>query len=291
MDVVGFIGLGTMGGPMASHLTTDYDLVVLDALPAVTQSVAEQIGARPASSVADLAGASIVVLMLPDSNIVDKIVRGSDDQQGLLDVLSSGSLILDMSSSDPVRTRANADAAAEKGIAFVDAPVSGGKTGAQAGKLSIMVGGSEADVARVRPILELLGARITVVGGVGSGHAVKALNNLLAAANLAATSEVITAGRRFGIEPAVLMDVIMSSSGMSGAAGTLRDHALNGAYDFGFSMPLMAKDVATGRSLIEALDLDLGVTGVVGTLWRSALADPAGYTDMTHIAEYVERHA
>lgn len=288
--LVGFVGVGTMGARMASNLTADDDVVVVDATPGVADRVAAEIGARAGTS-ADLSEAAAVILMLPNSAIVDAVLDGSGDDAGLLSRLREGALVIDMSSSDPVHTRENARRAAEHGVRLIDAPVSGGPQGAEAGTLSIMVGGAEEDIAAAMPLLERLGGRITAVGGVGAGHAVKALNNLLAATNLAAAAEVATAGRRFGLDPAVLMSVILSSSGASTAGGLIPEHVLTGRYAFGFSAALMAKDVATGRALIDSLSLELPVTKTTEEVWTAALDDPADYRDMTHIAAYIEAHA
>src|SRR6266571_3894616 len=144
--------------------------------------------------------ADVVILMLPDSGVVEEVLLSD----GLLEQMAPPALLVDMSSSEPARTRALAERSAQRGVTLLDAPVSGGVTGARNGSLTIMAGGSAAALAQLRPVLDVLGSKVVHAGGiVGAGHAVKALNNLMSAAHLLVSSEAILAGRAFGLDPAV----------------------------------------------------------------------------------------
>ena len=204
---VAFIGLGRMGAPMArrlaaaGHRVRGHDLVAR-----------ELDGVLAAASAADAAsGADAVVLMLPTSADVHWVAV----ENGVLEAMDARATLIDMSSSEPMATRELAEAAGARGIDLVDAPVSGGVPRATDGTLTIMAGGREAAVERVRPLLEAMGSRVLHVGPVGAGHALKALNNLLSATHLLATAEAVAIGRRFGLDPKMMIEVISTSSGAS----------------------------------------------------------------------------
>ena len=179
---VGFVGLGAMGSRMVAHLKGFADVQVFDLDVARREQAAAAAGGKAVASISAMAEAQVVILMLPDSPIVDKVLRNE-----LLNTLKSGAMVIDMSSSTPANTIENAKLAKQKGITFIDAPVSGGIGGAESGKLAIMVGAEAADFAHALPLLNRMGAKVVHVGPVGSGHAVKALNNLLGAKILGAT--------------------------------------------------------------------------------------------------------
>jgi 3-hydroxyisobutyrate dehydrogenase len=283
---IGFVGLGNMGGPMVANLVTaGYTVRGFDVSDAARRAIGEETGAAIADVVTEVAeGADGVVLMLPNS----KIVRAVLLDEGLLDALAPGSLLLDMSSSAPTDTRAIAPTVAERGVHFVDAPVSGGVRGARAGSLTIVVGGEDADVAAARPLLEVVGGRALHVGGVGAGHALKALNNLLSAATLIATSEAVEAGRRFGLDPAVMIDAFNTSSGRSySTEHKFPDFVLPGTYDAGFNINLMVKDIACALDLAESTGSPSTVTEVIVDQWRKAAGDLPEDADHTAIAKWI----
>ena len=214
---VGLIGLGAMGQPIATNfLAAGHHLVVRDADPAVQeQFVAEH---EAASAATDFAGCEVVVLILPNSDIVDRVVRGDD---GVLAQLKPGTVIVDMGSSIPARTQELAAAAAARGVDVIDAPVSGGVTRANQSRSGDHGRRRCARVIkRVRPLLASTGSQILHVGPVGSGHAAKALNNLLSAIGLVAAAEVLLVGRKFGIDAATLLAVLNASSGRNQATET-----------------------------------------------------------------------
>jgi 3-hydroxyisobutyrate dehydrogenase len=290
-NTVGFVGLGAMGSRMVRNLKGAADLLVFDTDPTRAAEAADAVGGTPAKDLSAMAAADAVILMLPNSAVVDAVLTGTDGP-GLLDILPSGSLVLDMSSSDPTHTVKNAELAQERGLTLVDAPVSGGITGAEAGELAIMAGGTQAEFERAMPLLDRLGSRIVRVGDIGAGHALKALNNLLAATILAATSEVFAVGRKYGLDPATMHNVINASSGGSFMTNVLWPKAvLPRTWDFGFTLQLMEKDVRVAMSLIEATGVPTVLAEANAGIWARALEEePPGF-DMSEMALRMERVA
>lgn len=284
-----FIGLGKMGDPMVRRYAPSQDLLLYDVDTAASVTLAADVGAQALEGLDTLPpGIRTVILMLPNSRIVESVVAG------LLAQLEPGALVIDMGSSEPASTRNLAGQAAAVGVAFVDAPVSGGVAKARLGELSIMVGGHATDRDRAREHLEPLGTRITMVGPSGSGHAAKALNNLLSATNLAAAAEVFTVARTFGIDAAVMVDVVNASTGRSQSTEVkYPQHVLNGTFDSGFSLDLMLKDVAIAQALGAELstpitDTTVGVLAQAHRVLGCARAMTAGPLDHTEVVRYVE---
>ena len=286
---IAFIGLGNMGTPMAANLVAaGYDVVGFDVAPAAREA-ASAAGVATVDALADAAaGASIALLMLPNSDIVESVLL----EQGLADALPAGAIVLDMSSSDPIRTRALAQVLTARGLRLVDAPVSGGVKGAVAAKLTIMVGGDDADVAEVEPALAAMGTA-TRTGAVGSGHALKALNNLLSAASMLISAEAIQAGRRFGLADDVMLDVINASSGRSWSTEfKWPTFIVNDAYNSGFGLRLLLKDMKIATSLAR----ELGLPSVFGEAaverYELAADELPADADHTEIAKFAaEPHA
>ncbi len=290
-NTVGFVGLGAMGSRMVRNLKGAADLLVFDTDPTRAAEAADAVGGTPAKDLSAMAAADAVILMLPNSAVVDAVLTGTDGP-GLLDILPSGSLVLDMSSSDPTHTVKNAELAQERGLTLVDAPVSGGITGAEAGELAIMAGGTQAEFERAMPLLDRLGSRIVRVGDIGAGHALKALNNLLAATILAATSEVFAVGRKYGLDPATMHNVINASSGGSFMTNVLWPKAvLPRTWDFGFTLQLMEKDVRVAMSLIEATGVPTVLAEANAGIWARALEEEPPGVDMSEMALRMERVA
>jgi 3-hydroxyisobutyrate dehydrogenase len=286
---IGFVGVGAMGSRMIRNVSALADqMLVFDVDSKRAAEAAGAVSGRAVQDLAEMASADVVILMLPTSAIIDKVVRG-DGGKGLLDVLKSGSLVIDMSSSEPTSTIANAELAAKKGITYIDAPVSGGIGGAESAKLAIMVGGTEAEFARARPILERMGSKVVHVGAIGAGHAMKALNNLLAATTLVATSEVFAVGRKFGLDPQVMHEVIDASSGSSFQTKAVWKHVLQKSFDFGFTAQLMEKDVRVAMSLINSLGADTVLAKAAADVWAKGLADAQPGADMTVLADQIDR--
>jgi 3-hydroxyisobutyrate dehydrogenase len=226
--------------------------------------------------------------MLPDSDVVEHVLLSA----GLLGSLAPGATVIDMSSSDPARTRLLAAAAAEAGVTLIDAPVSGGVAGARAGTLTVMVGGPSAAFEAFRPMLSAIGSRVIHAGDVGAGHAVKALNNLMSAAHLLASSEALIAGRRFGLDPAIMLEIINGSSGRS-ASTEIKwpNYVLTEKYDAGFSMRLMVKDIRLALAIEHAAGVPAAASEVVVAAWEAALAELPPGADHTAIARWVDERA
>lgn len=267
-ETVAVVGVGAMGSAIASRFaSTGVDLLVHDADSERAAAVAEEVGATAVPTVG-LSRATVVILLLPDSNVVESLARADD---GLLATLSPGSLVLDMGSSEPMRTVELARAATAAGLQWADAPVSGGIRRARAGDLTIMFGGDEDQLERVRPLLAAAGSNIVPTGAVGSAHAMKALNNLLSATGLAAALEVIEVGRRFGLDPHTMLDVLNGSSGQNNATSTkIAQYVLSETFDAGFGLRLMLKDVKTALSLAQQLDADTPLGEACVALWSHA---------------------
>ncbi len=259
-----FVGVGRMGTPMARLHSAAHETVLLDSDPSVADALGEEIGCAVAAEVASVPDAvDTVILMLPSSAVVETVLL----DEGLLARMPSGGLVIDMGSSVPASTRRLFAAAAERRVGYVDAPVSGGVSKATTGQLTIIVGGETDDVERARPHLEPLGSTVHHVGPSGAGHAAKALNNLASASNLAAAAEVLTVARSFGITPEAMVEVLNSSTGRSQASEVKYPrHILTGAWDSGFAMDLMIKDLDIALELAR----DEGATTPVTTSARDA---------------------
>lgn len=285
---IGFVGLGNMGMPMAGHLVAaGYHVAGFDASAAVMRSIAEAgvVAAAPALTAVG-EDAAAVILMLPDSDVVEQVLLGD----GLLASLTPQTLVVDMSSSDPARTRVLAGRAAERGVTLIDAPVSGGVAGARSRKLTIMVGGPEQAFTAATPLLAAIGSRVVHAGGVGAGHAVKALNNLMSAAHLIVSSEALIAGRRFGLDPAVMLEIINGSSGRSGSTeNKWPNYVLTERYDAGFSIRLMVKDMKLALGIERATGTPSTVSEAALAAWEAAAADLPPAVDHTEIARWLAR--
>jgi 3-hydroxyisobutyrate dehydrogenase len=209
---------------------------------------------RVASGRDDFAAVDFVVTMLPTSAIVREALTGPN---GIATALRRGTLVIDMSSSEPADTKKLGAELAGMGVALVDAPVSGGVPRATSGQLTIMMGGSAADLARARPVLEMMGTKLFEVGALGAGHAMKALNNYVSAAAFEATSEALLIGKRFGIDPTQLIDILNVSTGRNFHSElSMKDHVIGERYAAGFLLALAAKDVRIAAGLAAAMKID-----------------------------------
>lgn len=282
---IGFIGLGMMGSPMAHLLALGgHTLRVMDLnTAATTRFAAEHEGASAATTLQDFSDAQILITMLPDSNAVQSVVLGKDGGQGLDGILRPGSVIIDMSSSEPVRSRQLAGLLAARGFRYLDAPVSGGVKRAVGGTLAIMVGGDAEVLKDMEPVLNLLG-KCTHVGAAGAGHAMKALNNYVSAAGLVATVEALHAGQAFGLDPRVMVSVLNASTGKNNTTeNKVNQFMLSGAYNSGFSLALMAKDLGIAVNLGKSLGEPMPLGEEVLQIWRDAneaLGKAADHTEM-----------
>ncbi|WP_286794043.1 NAD(P)-dependent oxidoreductase [Microbacterium sp. UBA3394] len=284
LAAVALIGLGNMGLPIGGRWIAEGRTVTgFDLSDAAREAFAAEGGAVADDVVGAVAGADVIVLLLPDSRVVDAVLSSLLDSGAIAD----GAILVDMSSSEPEHTRRNAVAAAGRGIRFVDSPVSGGVRGAAEGRLTVMVGGDESTVTEIEPLLGALGT-VVRVGEVGAGHAAKALNNLLSAIHFWATSEAVTAGERFGIDPGVLLRVINGSSGRSGSSeAKWPKFVLPETYDSGFSARLMLKDARIATTLMSGLGLPSGLGDELVGEWEVAVAELPPTADHTEIARWI----
>ncbi|WP_338035124.1 NAD(P)-dependent oxidoreductase [Vreelandella malpeensis] len=275
------IGLGQMGGNMA--------LTLKAAGFAVTGSdVFEQARDRLASQGLEVAApealpeTDVYLLSLPTSAHVREVLESSP---GLLAIAPKGSVIIDTSTSDPSVSRMLAQKVAEAGLAWLDAPVSGGPKGAASGKLGMLLGGDEVVIERVRPILEAMSAKRTHVGGPGSGHVVKLANNYLCAAHLVTTAEAVAMAAKAGVAPEACLAGLNSGSGRSAVSEVnFPEWIVSGRFDSGFTTGLMRKDLRLARDAAQALDLPLPLLQMVVDLWHENADRPHDRDDFNHIA-------
>ena len=283
-EKVTLIGLGAMGVPMGARLLdAGIDIAGYDLSESARERFAQN-GAATAPTLEEaVTKATVVILMLPNSEIVENVVSQIRCH------LSEGTLLIDMSSSEPRRTRRLAEDLAP--LALIDAPVSGGVKGAVAGTLMIMAGGKNEDVERARPLLSHLGT-VKRAGHVGAGHAVKALNNLLSATHLWATSEAVRAGQEFDLDPAVMLDIFNGASGRSGSTeNKWPNFVLTETYDSGFTLGLMHKDMRIAVSLTEEIGTPSRLGADAMRYWAEAEETLGPAADHTEIARWIsERH-
>lgn len=282
---VAFVGLGNMGSPMSERLVAaGYPVRGFDLAPAARERLEAAGGETVDSAGAAVDGADLVILMLPNSAIVEAVLTG---EGGVLARARPGTLFVDMSSSEPLRTRALAETVQAAGSRLIDAPVSGGVKGAVAGTLTIMVGGAEGDLDEARGVLEVLG-KPTLVGPIGAGHALKAINNLMSAAHLWVSSEAMLTGIEFGLDPTVMLDAINTSSGRSGSTQLKWPNFIVGeTYDSGFGLSLMLKDMRIATGLAESLGVPHTLSDQTVAHWSAASEDLGPAADHTEVARWL----
>ncbi|MGH7015124.1 MAG: NAD(P)-dependent oxidoreductase [Stellaceae bacterium] len=280
---IAVIGLGNMGVPMGSCLVrAGYRVTGFDTAAPARQRFAAAGGEVADTLAAAVASAALVVTMLPNGKIVRDVV------QAMRAHLPPGRAIVDMSSSDPVGTRALGEELLRAGFEFADAPVSGGVKRAVDGSLAIMVGGAAATVDSIQPVLAAMGRVIFRTGDLGSGHAMKALNNYVSAAGLVAAVEAIAIGRRFGLDPALMTDILNASTGRNNTTEVkLKPFILSETFNAGFPLRLMAKDVRTADDLAHAVGVPAPLADAVADLWDAAAGALPDGTDHTAVGRYL----
>ena len=287
---VGLVGVGNMGVPMAANLLkAGWRVTVYDVQPEKAKAFVAERGGAAASSLAEIGKTcDVVITMLPDGHIVRRVALGSrEDDDCLVKGFAKGATIIDMSSSAPVGTRQLGSDLQRRGIALMDAPVSGGVRGAVAGTLAIMIGGDKSLAEKYDGLLAAMGKRF-YVGGLGSGHAAKVLNNYVSAAGLAAAAEAVRVAEQFGIEPQTLIDVINSSTGRNNSTeNKFAQFILNGKFNSGFALGLMAKDLSLAMEVAQACGVPAELGRATLDLWKKAEAAVGGAADHTEIARYV----
>jgi 3-hydroxyisobutyrate dehydrogenase-like beta-hydroxyacid dehydrogenase len=284
---LGFVGLGAVGAPMARRLVgAGHQLSVYDISPAAVEALAGA-GAKACGSARDLADAAELVLVsLPSPDVVSEVARE----------LAGGSALriyVDLSTTGPAMAEEVAELLGGAGVGVVDAPVSGGIAGAESGKLTIMAAGAPEHVALARPVLELLGSRIFVVGDrPGQGQAVKVINNLMSACSLAITAEATALGVKAGLDPATLLKVVAASSGSNTAAAQkFPSYVLPRTFHQGFRMSLMAKDVRLCLSEARRHEVPMLLGATVEQLWNLGDATFPDDADFIEIVKMFEEWA
>ena len=289
MTTVAFLGLGAIGRPMAVRLARapGVTLSVWNRTRERAESFGREHGVRVAASPADAArGAEVVITCFPVSADVESVLDGDD---GLLAAMAPGVTLVDCTSGDPVTSRRLAARLAERGIGFLDAPVSGGTSGAEQGTLTVMVGGDPALLDRVRPALEAFGKKIVHCGPVGSGDALKAVNNALLAVHLWSAAEGLAALAKAGVTASVALDVINASSGRSNASMNLfPERVLTRAFPRTFRLALLDKDVGIAAGVAREQKVPAPLLQLTADLFRiahTALGEEADHVEAVRVVE------
>jgi 3-hydroxyisobutyrate dehydrogenase-like beta-hydroxyacid dehydrogenase len=292
MSELGFIGIGVMGSAMAARLAgAGRALTIHDMDSGQAEAFAARFGAvRVAGTPAEAArGADVVITMLPSGREVREVTLG---ENGLLETLRPGAMLLDCSSSEPWITRELGGLLAGRGVAMVDAPVSGGAVAADAADLVFMMGGEAADVARAQAVLRPIGQKMHHLGPLGSGHIMKSISNTITAAILVATGEGLLAGKALGLDPEAMTGVLKESTASSWIARTHIERCiLSRSFDEAFQLDLMVKDIGIATGLVGEAGLDLPIWAASEAVWRAAQAAmPAGST-VSHVVRHMELEA
>ncbi|MGQ0767544.1 MAG: NAD(P)-dependent oxidoreductase [Gemmatimonadota bacterium] len=285
-----FLGLGAIGTPMARHLAGRFDLTVWNRTAERAAAFAASTGAKTADTPAFAArDAAIVITCFPTSKEVEQVL---DADSGLLGGMAAGSILLDCTSGDPASSRKMAGRLDQLGIGFVDAPVSGGTSGAESGTLTVMCGGREHDFGRVAPVLNTFGKRVMLVGPVGSGHALKAVNNALLASHILSAAEGLAALVKAGVSAEAALEIINASSGRSNASENLIPaRVLTGAFPRTFRLALLEKDVAIAADFARSQGVPSAVIQQTAEIFRVARAELGEEVDHVEVVRLIERWA
>ena len=288
---IGFVGLGKMGQPMSRHLSRSGYRVLAHDLDPESVRRAREAGAEASGSLRAIGeSCDAVITMLPDGNAVRGVTLGKNGAgDSLLAGLSRGKILIDMSSSSPVGTRELGTVLAVRGIGMIDAPVSGGVRKADDATLAIMVGGEAGTIERCRPVLEAMGKQIFLTGPLGSGHAMKALNNYVSAAGLAAAVEAVLAADRFGLDAGRVVDVLNASTGMNNSTlNKFHKFILSRTFDSGFSLDLMVKDLKTALEVARSTGSPAPFAEACVEAWSEAQKALGPGHDHTAVVRYWE---
>ncbi|MEE2968911.1 MAG: NAD(P)-dependent oxidoreductase [Pseudomonadota bacterium] len=286
---VGFIGIGTMGRPMAACIAeAQMELHIYDIDPSAASAFADEYAATVHDTPAKLAQAcDIAITMVPTGADVREVALGND---GLADAFAGDGILIDMSSSEPAGTEALAAELAGRGVRMIDAPVSGGRAKAVDGTLTLIVGGDDAVIDQCQSVLEAMGNNIFRTGRVGSGHAIKAINNLMNAAGLLVGGEALLIGKRFGLDPDIIVDVINASTGMNHATvNKFKQRVFSRSFDSGFSLDLMIKDLDIALGLARDTRTPVPYAAHCREIWAAAGLNLEDGRDHTEIVRWLEQ--
>jgi 2-hydroxy-3-oxopropionate reductase len=288
MAAIGFIGLGIMGRPMALNLITGGHTLFLHSRSGVPHDLTGA-GGRACKSARDVASQSeVIITMVPDTPDVEAVLFGAD---GVAQGLSAGKTVVDMSSISPIATKTFAKRIGESGGDYLDAPVSGGEVGAKNATLSIMVGGNEAVFARVRPIFELMGKNITLVGGTGDGQTCKVANQIVVALTIEAVGEALLFASKAGADPARVRQALMGGFAASRILEVHGERMINRTFDPGFRVELHQKDLNLALAGARALGVSLPNTATAQELFNACVAQGGAKWDHSAMVRALEKLA
>ena len=285
---IGFVGIGNMGWPMAANLVkAGFNVAVCDVAPGRAAQFAAEVGGRAAASAAEAArDADCVITIVPTSAQVAEAVAAMGD------ALAPGALLIDMTSGQPGKTKEIAASLAQRGVAMVDCPVSGGVPRARTGELAIMAGGTDADLDRAEPVLRAMGTSIHRCGPIGAGQAMKALNNLVSAGGFLIGIEALLIGQKFGLDAQKMVDVLNASTGMNNSTQKkFAQYVLSRRFDAGFTLDLMVKDLSIALEVGRETATPTPFAALCREMWASALAALGPGQDHTAMAKLSEQLA
>ena len=285
---LGFIGLGIMGAPMAGHLLAAGHTVFVNTRSQVPQELLNS-AAIVCSSAAEVASkADIIITMVPDTSDVEKVLFG---ENGIASGISKGKIVVDMSSISPIASKEFAQKINALGCEYLDAPVSGGQLGAKGATLTIMVGGSEATFAKVKPVFELMGKNITLVGDNGAGQITKVANQIIVALNIEAVAEALVFAAKAGADPAKVREALMGGFASSKILEVHGERMIKRTFDPGFRIELHQKDLNLALSSAKALGVSLPNTATAQELLNSCSAHGGKAWDHSAMVKAIEKMA
>ena len=288
MSTIGFIGLGIMGKPMAGHLIKAGHTVHLHSRSGVPQELTAAGGKACASAKEVAQKADIIITMVPDTPDVAKVLFGTG---GVAEGLSKGKVVIDMSSISPIETKQFAEKINALGCEYVDAPVSGGEVGAKNAALTIMVGAAEAIFSKVKPLFELMGKNITLVGGNGDGQTCKVCNQIIVALNIEAVGEALLFAAKAGADPAKVRQALMGGFAASRILEVHGERMIKRTFDPGFRIDLLQKDLSLALSGARAMGMSLPNTATAQELFNACVAHGGAKWDHSALVRALEKMA
>jgi 2-hydroxy-3-oxopropionate reductase len=285
---LGFVGLGIMGTPMAGHLIAAGHIVFISTRSKVPDELAKSAAIVCANPAEVAKQADIIITMVPDTPDVEKVLFG---EHGIASSLTKGKIVVDMSSISPIETKLFAQRINALGCEYLDAPVSGGQLGAKGAALTIMVGGSEATFAKVKPVFDLMGKNITLVGGNGAGQVTKVANQIIVALNIEAVAEALVFASKAGADPAKVREALMGGFASSKILEVHGERMIKRTFDPGFRIELHQKDLNLALSSAKALGVSLPNTASAQELFNSCSAYGGKAWDHSAMVKALEKMA
>jgi 3-hydroxyisobutyrate dehydrogenase len=289
---IGFVGIGNMGWPMAACLVrAGFTVHVNDSRREVANNFVQRVGGDAPGGLRELAArSSVIITMLPTSTIVRRALAEGDDN--ILAGMRPGTVIIEMSSGEPAVTQELAEQVRALGGYVIDAPVSGGVPRAKTGQLAIMAGGDTDVIETMVPVLKAMGSSVLRTGGVGSGQAMKALNNLVSTGGFLIGIEALLIGQRFGLDPAVMVDVLNAATGMNNSTQKkFKQFVLSRSFDAGFTLELLLKDLSTALGVARGTATPAPLSALCKEMVAASVAMFGGQADHTEMARLAERFA